>query len=105
MCVDPAERVRQEKLNIVCVPTSFQVRPSSSAQVAPSCCSTLQNVPTFYFRVPCGFERGSWSSQARQLILQHSLTLSDLDRHPQLDVAIDGADEVDADLTLIKGGG
>lgn len=112
--------------------------------------------------------------QARQLILQHGLTLSDLDRHPevwrallklnwkpgkwgkghnmlalknlsvwigaavkiitwrgwwswrlrfgslcffllqlfvfyfppaQLDVAIDGADEVDADLTLIKGGG
>lgn len=102
-------------------------------------------------------------SQARQLILQHGLTLSDLDRHPevwwalyklnwkpwkwsyvaartptawigalrkcckktwmleqtvsgdficffgfpptQLDVAIDGADEVDADLALIKGGG
>uniref|UniRef100_A0A8D3DTP2 ribose-5-phosphate isomerase n=1 Tax=Scophthalmus maximus TaxID=52904 RepID=A0A8D3DTP2_SCOMX len=42
---------------------------------------------------------------ARQLILQHGLTLSDLDRHPELDVAIDGADEVDADLTLIKGGG
>ncbi|XP_063040142.1 ribose-5-phosphate isomerase [Engraulis encrasicolus] len=61
-----AERVRQEKLNIVCVPTSFQ---------------------------------------ARQLILKHSLTLSDLDRHPELDVAIDGADEVDAALTLIKGGG
>ncbi|XP_008314370.1 ribose-5-phosphate isomerase [Cynoglossus semilaevis] len=61
-----AERVRQEKLNIVCVPTSFQ---------------------------------------ARQLILQHGLTLSDLDRHPELDVAIDGADEVDSDLTLIKGGG
>nr|XP_020499019.1 ribose-5-phosphate isomerase [Labrus bergylta] len=61
-----AERVREEKLNIVCVPTSFQ---------------------------------------ARQLILQHGLTLSDLDRHPELDVAIDGADEVDADLTLIKGGG
>ncbi|XP_051508073.1 ribose-5-phosphate isomerase-like [Myxocyprinus asiaticus] len=61
-----AERVRQEKLNIVCVPTSFQ---------------------------------------ARQLILQHGLPLSDLDRHPELDVAIDGADEVDAALTLIKGGG
>lgn len=43
--------------------------------------------------------------QARQLILQHSLSLSDLDRHPELDVAIDGADEVDAHLTLIKGGG
>ncbi|KAK9964800.1 hypothetical protein ABG768_005943 [Culter alburnus] len=42
---------------------------------------------------------------ARQLILQHGLPLSDLDRHPELDVAIDGADEVDAALTLIKGGG
>ncbi|XP_066575953.1 ribose-5-phosphate isomerase [Amia ocellicauda] len=61
-----AERVRQEKLNIVCVPTSFQ---------------------------------------ARQLILQHGLTLTDLDRHPELDVAIDGADEVDSELNLIKGGG
>ncbi|MED6270692.1 hypothetical protein CHARACLAT_013009 [Characodon lateralis] len=40
-----AERVRQEKLNIVCVPTSFQ---------------------------------------ARQLILQHGLTLSDLERHPEV---------------------
>uniref|UniRef100_A0A8C2KIX5 ribose-5-phosphate isomerase n=1 Tax=Cyprinus carpio TaxID=7962 RepID=A0A8C2KIX5_CYPCA len=45
------------------------------------------------------------STHARQLILQHGLTLSDLDRHPELDVAIDGADEVDAALTLIKGGG
>uniref|UniRef100_A0A8D0GIK5 Ribose-5-phosphate isomerase n=1 Tax=Sphenodon punctatus TaxID=8508 RepID=A0A8D0GIK5_SPHPU len=61
-----AERVKQENLNIVCIPTSFQ---------------------------------------ARQLILQNGLTLSDLDRHPELDVAIDGADEVDSDLNLIKGGG
>nr|XP_009933088.1 PREDICTED: ribose-5-phosphate isomerase [Opisthocomus hoazin] len=61
-----AERVKQENLTIVCIPTSFQ---------------------------------------ARQLILQNGLTLSDLDRHPELDVAIDGADEVDSDLNLIKGGG
>uniref|UniRef100_A0AC11D9A6 Ribose 5-phosphate isomerase A n=2 Tax=Caprinae TaxID=9963 RepID=A0AC11D9A6_SHEEP len=61
-----AERVRQENLNLVCIPTSFQ---------------------------------------ARQLILQYGLTLSDLDRHPEIDLAIDGADEVDADLNLIKGGG
>ncbi|CAM4664038.1 ribose-5-phosphate isomerase [Lepidochelys kempii] len=45
------------------------------------------------------------SFQARQLILQNGLSLSDLDRHPELDVAIDGADEVDSDLSLIKGGG
>ncbi|XP_032541692.1 ribose-5-phosphate isomerase isoform X2 [Chiroxiphia lanceolata] len=62
----PAERVKEENLTIVCIPTSFQ---------------------------------------ARQLILQNGLTLSDLDRHPELDVAIDGADEVDSDLNLIKGGG
>ncbi|XP_064007751.1 ribose-5-phosphate isomerase isoform X1 [Pogoniulus pusillus] len=61
-----AERVKEENLSIVCIPTSFQ---------------------------------------ARQLILQSGLTLSDLDRHPELDVAIDGADEVDSDLNLIKGGG
>ncbi|XP_053218125.1 ribose-5-phosphate isomerase isoform X1 [Podarcis raffonei] len=61
-----AERVKQEDLNIVCIPSSFQ---------------------------------------ARQLILQNGLTLSDLDRHPELNVAIDGADEVDLDLNLIKGGG
>ncbi|KAL4694117.1 hypothetical protein H8959_013382 [Pygathrix nigripes] len=61
-----AERVKQENLNLVCIPTSFQ---------------------------------------AHQLILQYGLTLSDLDRHPEIDLAIDGADEVDADLNLIKGGG
>jgi len=39
------------------------------------------------------------------LIVDHDLTLSDLERHPKLDIAIDGADEVDEQLTLIKGGG
>ncbi|XP_037947092.1 ribose-5-phosphate isomerase-like [Teleopsis dalmanni] len=61
-----AQRVREEKLNITCVPTSFQ---------------------------------------ARQLIVEHNLKLGDLDRNPKLDVAIDGADEVDKDMVLIKGGG
>uniref|UniRef100_A0A8D2J0J0 Ribose-5-phosphate isomerase n=1 Tax=Varanus komodoensis TaxID=61221 RepID=A0A8D2J0J0_VARKO len=61
-----AEKVKQENLSIVCVPTSFQ---------------------------------------ARQLILQNGLILGDLDRHPELHIAIDGADEVDLDLNLIKGGG
>ncbi|XP_063781206.1 ribose-5-phosphate isomerase [Pseudophryne corroboree] len=45
------------------------------------------------------------SFQARQLILRNGLTLTDLERHPELDIAIDGADEVDSDLNLIKGGG
>lgn len=45
------------------------------------------------------------SFQARQLIVDAGLTLSDLDRCPVLDLAIDGADEVDGDLNCIKGGG
>lgn len=45
------------------------------------------------------------SFQARQLILSNGLILSDLETHPSLDCVIDGADEVDANMTLIKGGG
>lgn len=45
------------------------------------------------------------SFQARQLIINNGLVLSDLEIHPTLDCVIDGADEVDSNLTLIKGGG
>jgi len=45
------------------------------------------------------------SFQARQLILKNNLTLTSLEANPRLAVAIDGADEADSDLTLIKGGG
>jgi ribose 5-phosphate isomerase A len=39
--------------------------------------------------------------QAKEL----GIPLTNLDRHPILDLTIDGADEVDPDLNLIKGGG
>jgi len=45
------------------------------------------------------------SFQARQLILQAGLPLSDLEQSPRLQLAIDGADEVDAARCCIKGGG
>ncbi|CAL1268534.1 unnamed protein product [Larinioides sclopetarius] len=45
------------------------------------------------------------SIQAKQLIRHHKLCLSDLEETPELDFVFDGADEVDAKLTLIKGGG
>jgi len=61
-----AERVKQEGLQIRCIPTSFQ---------------------------------------ARQLIQQHGLVLADLETDPRIDVTIDGCDEADNSLTLIKGGG
>eukprot|EP00117_Sycon_ciliatum_P041927 scpid87817/ scgid30582/ Ribose-5-phosphate isomerase; Phosphoriboisomerase len=60
------ERVKNENLQLKCVPTSFQ---------------------------------------ARQLIISNNLVLADLETCPELDVAIDGADEVDAHLSCIKGGG
>nr|CAG4650349.1 EOG090X0ACL [Sida crystallina] len=61
-----AERVKEDGLEVVCVPSSFQ---------------------------------------AKQLIIKYNLPLGDLERHPELNVVIDGADEVDHQLTLIKGGG
>ncbi|GAB9474683.1 Ribose 5-phosphate isomerase a [Globisporangium polare] len=45
------------------------------------------------------------SFQSKQLIAQHKLTLTSLDEDPVIDVAIDGADEVDTQLNCIKGGG
>ncbi|XP_060079837.1 ribose-5-phosphate isomerase-like [Ylistrum balloti] len=61
-----AERVKSEKLQLRCVPTSFQ---------------------------------------AKQLIQENGLILSSLETCPKLDIAIDGADEVDSQLNCIKGGG
>jgi ribose 5-phosphate isomerase A len=45
------------------------------------------------------------SHQAEHLIIQNGLKLSTLNLNPELDIDIDGADEVDSDLNLIKGGG
>ena len=45
------------------------------------------------------------SFQARQLIVANGLELSDLEREPRIEVTIDGCDEADTQLSLIKGGG
>jgi len=45
------------------------------------------------------------SFQSKQLISQGKLQLGDLDIYPEIDVTIDGADEIDHSLNLIKGGG
>jgi ribose 5-phosphate isomerase A len=45
------------------------------------------------------------SFQSRQLIVENGLTLVSLDQYPEIDLDIDGADEIDNDLNLIKGGG
>jgi len=45
------------------------------------------------------------SHQAMMLAVHHGVPLTTLDEHPELDLAIDGADQVDRELNLIKGGG
>ncbi len=61
-----AEINKNNKLNLKCIPTSFQ---------------------------------------SRQLIVENGLTLVSLDQYPEIDLDIDGADEIDNALNLIKGGG
>jgi len=48
--------------------------------------------------LPTGF-------QSKELIINAGLVLGDVDQYPNLDVTIDGADEVDKNLNCIKGGG
>lgn len=48
--------------------------------------------------LPTGF-------QSKELIVNAGLVLGDVDQYPNLDVTIDGADEVDKNLNCIKGGG
>ncbi|KIH61212.1 ribose 5-phosphate isomerase A, partial [Ancylostoma duodenale] len=54
----------------------------------------LQNITC----VPTSFLTKKW-------LLDAGLPVTDLDGTPELDVCIDGADEVDAHFTCIKGGG
>jgi len=51
----------------------------------------IQAVPTSY--------------QSAFLLIQNKIPLTTLNEHPELDLAIDGADEIDPELNLIKGGG
>jgi ribose 5-phosphate isomerase A len=45
------------------------------------------------------------SSQTQHLAEQLGIPLTTLDEHPVIDIDIDGADEIDSQLNLIKGGG
>lgn len=45
------------------------------------------------------------SHQTYHLALKHHIPLTTLDEHPQLDMTIDGADQVSRDLNMIKGMG
>jgi ribose 5-phosphate isomerase A len=51
-----------------------------------------------FYGVPTSF-------QAENLAIDSRIRLTSLNQHPQLDLAIDGADQIDANLFVIKGGG
>jgi len=51
-----------------------------------------------FYGVPTSF-------QAEQLAIESNIRLTSLNQHPVLDLAIDGADQVDRELMVIKGGG
>jgi ribose 5-phosphate isomerase A len=45
------------------------------------------------------------SNQTKKLANKYNIPLTTLNSHPEIDITIDGADEVDSNLNLIKGGG
>lgn len=45
------------------------------------------------------------SHQAFLLAVKHKIPITTLDEHPRLDLALDGADQVDEELNMIKGAG
>jgi ribose 5-phosphate isomerase A len=45
------------------------------------------------------------SERTRAQAEAEGIPLTDLDHHPELDLAVDGADEIDGEFRLIKGGG
>jgi ribose 5-phosphate isomerase A len=57
----------------------------------------LQNKKEFVC-IPTGF-------QSKQLIIENGLQLGGLEEYPTIDIAFDGADEIDSQLNCIKGGG
>ena len=45
------------------------------------------------------------SKSTESLAMEHGITLGTLDQHPSIDLTIDGADEIDPHLNIIKGMG
>ncbi len=45
------------------------------------------------------------SNETKKIAIKYNIPLTTLADHPEIDVTLDGADEVDSNLNLIKGGG
>lgn len=69
----------------------------STVVYVAECIGKMPNKSEFVC-VPTGF-------QSKQLIIDNNIQLGGLEENPTIDIAFDGADEIDSDLNCIKGGG
>ncbi|ODQ47583.1 hypothetical protein PICMEDRAFT_58018 [Pichia membranifaciens NRRL Y-2026] len=69
----------------------------STVVYVAECIGKMPNKAEFVC-VPTGF-------QSKQLIIDNKIQLGGLEENPTIDIAFDGADEIDSGLNCIKGGG
>lgn len=101
MSLDAAKKLAAAKAVDDCVKNNTVLGVGSGSTIVYAVERLKQRVAKENLNVVCI----PTSFQARQLIIENKLKLGDLDAYPELDCVIDGADEVDTKLTLIKGGG
>lgn len=101
MSLDQAKKIAAYKAIDEHVKSGYVVGIGSGSTIVFAVERLAQRVKSENLKVLCV----PTSFQARQLILKHNLDLTDLEVNPILEVCIDGADEVDNKLNLIKGGG
>ena len=101
MSLESAKKIAAEKAINEHVKDNLIVGIGSGSTIVYAVNRLAERVKTENLNVVCI----PTSFQAKQLILNNGLRLGELEIFPELDVAIDGADECDVDLNCIKGGG
>lgn len=101
MSLESAKKIAAEKAIDEHVSDNIKIGIGSGSTIVYAVSRLAERVKAENLNVVCV----PTSFQAKQLIQDNGLTLGDLETTPQLDVAIDGADECDSQLNCIKGGG
>ncbi|KAK6635942.1 hypothetical protein RUM44_001197 [Polyplax serrata] len=94
------QKIRNENLKIICIPTSFQAEQLITQNNLVLGSLSQQPKASMYYQRSCKLnsEDGGTLASKTRYVIQFCDSNS-------IEVVIDGADEVDSDLTLIKGGG
>jgi ribose 5-phosphate isomerase A len=101
MSLESAKKIAAEKAVNEHVKDNLIVGIGSGSTIVFAVNRLAERVKTEHLDVVCV----PTSFQAKQLIVNNGLKLGELETYPELDVAIDGADECDSKLNCIKGGG